>query len=66
MTQRRRFKLKQTFEDRLASYAASARRVAALLPPGGEKEELLRKAKQADTAVRLNAPWAPPGLEAPK
>jgi hypothetical protein len=59
MTQRRRFKQKQSLEDRLASYAASARKVAALLPPGAEKDELLRKANQADTAARLNAPWAP-------
>jgi hypothetical protein len=66
MTQRRRFKQKQSLEARLASYAASARRVAALLPPGAEKDELLRKAKQAETAADLNAAWAnPAGLQAP-
>jgi hypothetical protein len=53
----RRFQDKQSFEERLASYAESARKVAALLPPGAEKDELLRKAQQADTAVHLNT-WA--------
>ena len=37
MVQRRRFKQKQSFEDRLASYAETARKVAALLQPGAEK-----------------------------
>jgi hypothetical protein len=57
MQQRRRFKQKQSFEDRLASYAKTAREVAALLPLGAEKDELLRKARQADTAAHINA-WA--------
>jgi hypothetical protein len=66
MQKRRRFKQEQSFEDRLASYAKTARKVAALLPPGAEKDELLRKARQADTAVHLNA-WAnSPGLHQPK
>jgi hypothetical protein len=63
---RRRFEQKQSLEERLAAYAESAREVAALLPPGAEKDELLRKARQADTAVHLNE-WAnSPGLQPPK
>jgi hypothetical protein len=55
MQQRRRFKQKQSLEAQLARYAKTARKVAALLPPGAEKDELLRKARQADTAAQLNA-----------
>jgi hypothetical protein len=65
MKRRRRFKQEPSFQERLASYAKSAREVAALLPPGAEKDELLRKARQADTAVHLSD-WAnSPGLRAP-
>jgi hypothetical protein len=61
----RYFKQKVSLEERLASYANSAREVAALLPPGAEKDELLRKVRQADTAVHLSD-WAnSPGLRAP-
>jgi hypothetical protein len=63
--QRRHVKKALSLQDRLASYAKSAREVAALLPPGAEKDELLRKARQADTAAHLNE-WAnSPGLQSP-
>jgi hypothetical protein len=51
---RRRFKQQLSLQDRLASFANTAREVAALLPPGAEKDELLRKASGADTADWLN------------
>ena len=60
---RRRFKQTLSFRDRLASFAKTARKVAALLPPGAEKDELLRKAGQADTAARLNEWVGSPGLQ---
>ena len=41
---RRRFKQQLSLQDRLASFAKTARELAALLPPGAEKDELLRKA----------------------
>jgi hypothetical protein len=64
--QRRRFKQKLSLQDRLALFAKAAREKASLLPPGAEKDELLRKAQQADTAVHLNE-WAnSPGLQAPE
>jgi hypothetical protein len=37
-------------KDRLALFAKKIRKKAALLPPGEEKEALLKKASQADTA----------------
>ena len=53
MIKRRRFKQQSPLEDRLAAFAKTARAVAALLPPGAEKDEMLRKALQADTMAGL-------------
>jgi hypothetical protein len=57
---RRRIKHTTTFEERLAAFADKAREVAAYLPPGAEKEEMLRKAQQADAAVDLNQRFESP------
>jgi hypothetical protein len=51
---RRRFKQEPSLRDRLASFAESAREVASLLPPGAEKDELLSKARRADTLAHPN------------
>ena len=65
MIKRRRFKQTESFQDRLASFAKEARETAWLLPPGAVKNELLRKARQADTAAHLDE-WAKsPGLQPP-
>jgi hypothetical protein len=37
-------------QDRLASFAKDTRERAASLPPGNQRDELLRKARQADIA----------------
>jgi hypothetical protein len=66
MVQRRRFKQKLSFQDRLASFAKTARKAAALLPPGAEKDELLRKALRADTAAHLSEWSDSPGLKPSK
>jgi len=50
MQRQRRFKQSESLKDRLASFARKLRKQASLLPPGEEKESLLSKAKQADTA----------------
>jgi hypothetical protein len=56
----------QSFQDRLSAFAADARERAAKLGPGPEQDDLLRKARQADTASHLNE-WAnSPGLQPPK
>jgi hypothetical protein len=66
MQQRRRFKQESTLQQRLALFAKAAREKASLLRPGAEKDELLRKARQADTAAHLGD-WAnSPGLQPPK
>ena len=54
MIKRRRSKQQVPLQDRLASFAKTARELAALLPPGAEKDELLRKASRADTADGLD------------
>jgi len=55
-----------SFNDRLSDWAKTVREQAALLPPGPERELMLKKARQADTAARLNE-WAEsPGLQPPK
>ena len=65
MTERRRFKHRTSFNDRLASFAKAAREKAALLAPSLERDDLLRKARQADIAAKLDD-WAnSPGLKAP-
>jgi hypothetical protein len=64
--QRRRFKSDASFQDRLALFAEDARQKASRLPPGAEKDELVRKVRQADTAVHLSDCANSPGLQPPK
>lgn len=66
MFKRRRFKQTQTLEERLAAFADHARKQAAKLAPGPERDELLKKVRAADTAAHIND-WAnSPGLQSPK
>jgi hypothetical protein len=46
--------------DRLAAFAKATRERAASLPPGNERDELLMKARQADTACN---DWASSALK---
>jgi hypothetical protein len=64
--ERRRSKPLLTLKDRLALYANELRERASLLPPGIERDILLKKARQADTASQLEG-WADsPRLQSPK
>ena len=64
--QRRRFKQTLTFPDRLKTFAEELKAKASELRPGPEREALLRKARQADTACHIDE-WAnSPGLQPPK
>jgi hypothetical protein len=67
MQKGRRFEQSSTsLKDRLAAIAKDVREKASLLQPGIEKDELLRKARQADVAYHLDD-WAnSPGLRPPK
>lgn len=50
MLKRRRFKQSTSLRDRLTAWAEAVRQQAAGLPPGPERDALLKKAGQADTA----------------
>jgi hypothetical protein len=49
-----RFRRRTTFEERLTAEAVVLRKRAALLPPGTEREVLLRRALQDETAADLS------------
>lgn len=63
--QRRRFKNTLTFPDRLAKEAERFRQEAETTPPGQERDDLLRKARQAETAAHLDEWLSSPGLKGP-
>jgi len=66
MQTRRRFKQQLTLQDRLAAWARSVRAQAEKLQPGPERDDLIRKARQADTACHLNDWVNSAGLQPPK
>jgi hypothetical protein len=70
MRRRRRVKHQFTLQDRIVyrivSWAKEVRAQAAELPPGPDREMLLKKVQQAETAMHLES-WAKPqGLQPPK
>ena len=65
MLKRRRFHQTKSLQDGLAAWAEEVREQAAKLPPGPERDALLKKLRQADTASHLDD-WAnSPGLQPP-
>jgi hypothetical protein len=54
-----------TFEQRLAQEAYRVKERAKTLPQGKERELLLRKARQLETASRINDWLSSPGLQPP-
>jgi len=64
--ERRRFKQTVSLELRLAEEAKRLRAEAKLLPPGAEREALLRRARQAETGAHLSEWLRSPGLQPPK
>jgi hypothetical protein len=64
--QRYRFNQTQSLETRLAEEAARLREQAKLLPPGRVREELIRRARQADTGSHISQWLHSPGLQAPR
>ena len=64
--QRRRFKQTQSLEERLAEEAKRLRAEAKSLPLGAERDNLLRKARQAETGSHMSEWLASPGLQPPK
>jgi hypothetical protein len=63
---RRHFKQTESLKDRLIAFAQEVRAKAAGLPPCEEKDDLIRKAKQAETTSHLDEWINSPGLQPPK
>ena len=57
MKRRRRFKQEFTLQDRIIAWAKGVRAKAAKLPSGPDRDELLKKVRQAETAMHLDD-WA--------
>jgi hypothetical protein len=66
MAERRRFKQTQPLEGRLAEEAKRLREQAKLLKPGALRDELIRKARQAETGSHISEWLRSPGLQPPK
>ena len=63
---RRRFKHETSLQDRIVEWAIAVRKQAAGMRRGPERDELLKKLRQAETAMRMEK-WAnSPGLQPPK
>jgi hypothetical protein len=54
-----------SYRERLAEEAQRLRDRAQALPPGVERDELIRKARQTDTASHMNEWLTSPGLASP-
>ncbi|WP_426437811.1 hypothetical protein [Bradyrhizobium genosp. P] len=66
MLERRRVKHEQSLEIRLADGARQLREKAKQLPPGAEREALLRKARNNETAANITGLLASPDLHPPR
>ncbi len=62
---RRRFK-SSSLKDRLATFTEEAREEAGHLPPGPERDDMLKKASEVEAASHLNEWLNSPGLQSPK
>ena len=54
-----------SLEERLSEEAKRLREEAKLLPPGAKRDELIRKARQADTGSHMSEWLRSPGLRPP-
>jgi hypothetical protein len=61
--QRRRFKQNESLEERLAEEAKRLRAEAKLLPPGATRDELIRRARQAETGSHMSEWLRSPSLQ---
>jgi hypothetical protein len=66
MQQRRTFKQTAPLDQRLEEQAKRLRKEAKGTPRGVEREKLIRRAREAETAARINEWLTSPGLQAPR
>jgi hypothetical protein len=64
--QRRRIKQDTPLDQRLAEQAKRLRNEARGIPPGIERERLIRRAREAETAARMQEWLRSPELQPPK
>jgi len=62
----RRRSIPHTFEDRIAAEKARLEAQVAKLKPGPQKDGLLKKISQLETASHINEWLTSPGLQPPK
>ena len=62
MSKHSRFKQSASLEARLSDEAQALRKQAESLPPGPDREAMLRKARQDETTAHLTAWLLSPGL----
>ena len=65
MQKRPRFTQTELLEERLGKEAMRLREAAELLPSGAEREQLLRRARQAEVGAHISEWLKSPGLRAP-
>ena len=63
--ERRRFKQTQSLEERLVIEAKRLRAEAKLLAPGAARDDLLRRARQAETGAHMSEWLRSSGLQPP-
>jgi hypothetical protein len=63
--QRRRFKQIASLEERLSQEAMRLREKAKSLPPGPDRDILIRRARQAETGSHMSEWLRSPGLQPP-
>ena len=66
MATRRRLTPTGSLKDRVTAFAAEVREKANQLPPGPERDLLLKKARRADTAANLSEWASSSGPQPPK
>jgi hypothetical protein len=64
--ERRRFKQEAPLDQRLEDYSKRLRKEAKGTPAGIKRDDLLRRARQAETAARMSEWLSSPGLQPPK
>jgi hypothetical protein len=62
----RRRSVPHTFEENIAAEKAKLEAQVAKLTPGPQKDALLRKIRQLDTAAHMNEWLSSPGLQPPE
>ena len=66
LQKRKRIKHTLTFEERLAQEATLMREKARRLPPGKDRDILIKRARQAEVAAHINEWLTSPGLRPAK